>query len=102
MNIEEVRKQLTDLEKEYETKVRLLKIKYARTLIKYAKGQTISDHYQTIKIDSISLAHSYGSNGFPEPNIHWTTFDKIHETSQKRKERNNLSIKHSKDTLKDI
>ncbi len=67
MNIEEIRKQLTDLEKEYETKVRLLKIKYARTLIKYKKGQTISDHYQTIKIDSISLAHSYGSNGFPEP-----------------------------------
>ena len=66
MNIEEVRKQLTDLEIEYKTKVRLLKIKYARTLIKYAKGQTISDHYQTIKIDSISLAYLFGSE-FPEP-----------------------------------
>ena len=66
MNIEEVRKQLTDLEIEYKKKVRLLKIKYARTLIKYAKGQTISDHYQTIKIDSISFSNAFGSE-FPEP-----------------------------------
>jgi hypothetical protein len=67
MNIEEVRKQLTDLEIEYKKQVRKLKIEYARTLIKYTKGQTISDHHQTIKIDSISLAFSYGSDGFPEP-----------------------------------
>ena len=67
MNIEEVRKQLTDLEIEYKKQVRKLKIEYARTLIKYAKGQTISDHHQTIKIDSISLAFSYFSDGFPEP-----------------------------------
>ena len=66
MNIEEVRKQLTDLEIEYKKKVRLLKIEYAKTLIKYTKGQTISDDYQTIKIDSISLADSFGYE-FPEP-----------------------------------